>query len=163
MSRLRRVAKAVLFAALHVLAFVVAPNVALSLVPRKILEMIPMMGVDVRGFLMTFAWIGLTLAALSFVRNMTDSWAYPNVLAVVASALVWLYLELLLFGLGDPSSLGVTSRSIRAGPPEGPLTITLSLDFGFIITVIALATCLTIMGDLLRFYYSRRERLAAVG
>lgn len=66
----------------------------------------------------------------------------------------WLYLFLTSVGLGDPSGLGYTRRSVPVMPG-----LTLFWDFRFFVLLFALIMVLDMGVTLLRFSYSRREYL----
>jgi len=147
-------AKAVVFPALIIIAFVIAPRIAIGLIPAGIEEMIRMV-FDVNMVISTLTVVGIAAAAMSFVKNATDSWSPANLLAAIASELIGLYVFIFFIGLGDVAGLGVTRISIPAGPGA-----TMFWDFKFFVLCQFLICGLSIVKESLDFYSSRKGRYA---
>lgn len=145
-------AKAVVFPALIIIAFVIAPRIAIRLIPAGIEKMIRMV-FDVNMVISTLTAVGIVAAAMSFVKNITDSWSPANLLAAIASELIGLYVFIFFIGLGDVAGLGVARISIPAG-----LGATMFWDFKFFVLCQFLICGLSIVKESLNFYSSRKGR-----
>lgn len=153
---MRKIIKATLYAALYILILVVLPNLGLQYVSQMIpSEMLPMIEtLPLQGIVMSMTLIGVVLAALSFTSNMMEEWSPIKLVSSIASTVVMFYFSLVLFGLGDPSRMGLTQMSVYGA--------TIGLDFRFFITLELLVLGISVITDVAKFYFVRKEHVASV-
>lgn len=146
--------KAIVYPIGIIITLVILPRFASILIPAGTEEMMRMV-IDLNALTSISTAVGIALASISFIKNTTDSWSPANLLAAISSDLVDLYLFMLLIGLGDASSLGVTSTRIPIGPGA---TITYDFKFFALFQVLIVGFAITHSG--LKFYYSRKKHFA---
>ena len=147
--RARSVVKAVFFASLNVLLYIVIPKIVLGYMPEEALPYVEGV-IDLEGIVAALTMIGVIKAILVFPQNLTEDGSPLKLFSSVTSSLVGFYLSLFMIGLGDPSTMGTTTIAY------GPLTIT--LDLTFFISLYALLLVISIVKAITKFYYARRER-----
>jgi len=155
---MRKIIKAVLFAALHIMILVVVPNLGLQyvsqLVPEEFIPFMEELMNCLRGIVASISIIGVILAVLAFSSNMVEDWSPIKLLSSMASSFVWFYLFLLLLGFGDPSRMGLTQLSIHAA--------SIILDFRFLVTLELSLLGISTASDIIKFYFARKEHLAHI-
>lgn len=153
---MRKIIKAVLFAAFYILMLVVIPNVGLQyvsqLMPEEILQYIGEI-INLQGIVMPISIIGVILAILTFSSNMVEDWSLVKLLSSIASASVSFYLFLLLIGLGAPSRMGLTQLSVEI--------VTIFWDFRFFVILELLLLGISVFSAIIKFYFARKEHLAS--
>lgn len=147
--RARSVVKAVFFASLNVLLYIVIPKIVLGYMSEEVLPYVEGV-IDLEGIVAALTIIGVIKAILVFPKNLTEDCSPLKLFSSVASSLVGFYLYLSLTGLGTPSNMGVTTISY------GPLTMT--LDFYFFVLLYVLLLVINIAKATTKFYYARRSR-----
>jgi len=155
---LRLRVRAIVFPTIILLVLAVIPNVLVGLVPAEAVEMLrQVVQVDLRGMVVVVASLGVALAALSFLKNTWEKWSWVHLGSSLASEGGWLFLWLLLLGVGDPSCLGRITRALEItalAAAQGTLVVDLRF-FAFFLIVIA---GLTVVNILLTFNVARRSR-----
>ncbi len=147
--------KAVASATVVIALLMVAPSLVVRFLPEVGVQAGIFLGVDVQRFIWTLAIVGVGLATLSIVKNLTGDWSPANLAASVLSSLVGLYLFLFLIGLGDPSGLGLTERTAKVGPG-----VRMYWDFRFAVTFYLVIMLLGIVKTFANFFYAKKEHSA---
>ena len=155
---MRRVVRALLFAALYIIFLVIIPNLGLQyvsrLVPEGFLSFIDEPMNRLRGIVTLMAAVGVILAALAFSSNMLEDWSPMKLISSIASSFIWFFLYLLLLGFGDLSHMGLTQISIHI--------LSMTLDFRFFVALELLLLVISIANKTTKFYFARKEHLAHV-
>lgn len=145
-------AKAIIYPALIIISLVILPRIAITLI-QSYIGALTQTAIDISALTSLSTAVGIALAAISFIKNSTDSWSPANLLASITSSLVDLYLFLFLMGLGDVASLGVMSMNLSFG--QGAATITYDFKFFTLFQILIVGFAIAYSG--LKFYYSKKQ------
>jgi len=142
---------AVLSAVLTFAAFVVLPLALPSLLPPELMAAITQVEFDFSGLLNEMAIIGVALSVLALAKGFVNrtSPLYPALSAF--SNVIWLVFSLLVIGLGQIGTLGVTELSFEVG--GGVNTIVFDMSMFAYIAVITVG--LKIVHSILEFLDAR--------
>ena len=156
---MRKIIKAVFFAALYILTLVVIPNIGLGYAFQLMPEGTPMRmfieeTIDLRGIVTSISIIGVILAILTFSSNVVEDWSPIKLFSSIASSFVGFYMFLFLMGLGNPSSMGLNQLSVYVA--------TVVWDFRFFVTLELLLLGIRVVSEIIKFYFARKERLAGL-
>lgn len=145
---------AILSAVLTFVVFVVLPLIIPSLLPPELMAPISQIGFDLTGLLNETAIIGVIVSILALAKGFVDkpSPLYPAL--STASNVVWLVFSLLIMGLGQIETFGVTEFSFEI---EGAVN-TLVLDMGLFVYIAVITVGLKIIHSILEFLDARSTK-----
>ncbi|KON31213.1 hypothetical protein AC482_01535 [miscellaneous Crenarchaeota group-15 archaeon DG-45] len=144
-------AGAVASAVITLAVFAVLPLALPALLPPDLTDAISLMGFDLPSLLNEVAIIGVVLSAIALARGLVEktSPAYPALSAV--SNVGWLAFSLLVLGLGEIGTLGVTELSFEV--PGGVNAVVFDMQLFVYIAVVAVG--LKIIHSVLEFLDAR--------
>ncbi len=153
---MNRAIKSAISATPYLVFLVIVPLILPRYIPSELARALDQAGViSLQGIVSTFIVIGITLAVLSVLKNMSKESSPLKPIASSLGTIVTLYLILYLVGLGNPSVFGLTNIGVQGGGVGS----TLLLDLRFILLLIMLAAALRIIHTSLKFREARRQHL----
>ena len=149
---MKRRLKAVLYACLVAIGFVVSPVLTSASMPPEVSRIVSMVGFDVQAILYTIVLVGVVMTALTFIKTDTDEGTVKHLTASAGLDVLGFYLTLYGFGLGDPWSFGLVERQLPFG------NVRLTYDLRALIVAFALLTAFSVATAMLKYSYARETR-----
>ncbi len=120
----------------YIVFLIVVPLVLLRFIPAELLNALAGgIGIQVQTITTTLALVGISLAALSVLKNLSREESLLKPIASTVGSIVTLYLFLYIIGLGNPLTFG----SINIGTAGA----TILLDLKFIVLLIIVASAVS--------------------
>lgn len=145
--------QSVISTALTLILFTVLPVCAANQLPSEFELLLSQAGIDLTNLTNQMGMIGVFIAVMTLVKGFVEEASPLYLLASIVSSVVTLAFTLVTLGVGDLTSMGVSTISIDV---EGGLN-TMILDFRLFIQLAVLSVALQIAHSVLQFMEARKE------
>lgn len=108
----------------------------------------------VENFFLVIIIVGMIQTLLYIIKNFTNKKDLINLVASIGISLIWFILISFILSLGKLDGFGRGSLFVKL-PPQGE-TITFSMDFSFVVLLLALSFMIDALVKTLTFYEERK-------
>jgi hypothetical protein len=140
-------------ALLTLLIMVALPLVAINYLPAQILEQLSATGLDVRSLAMQTAMLGLVVSAIALAKAVVATTSITYLILDVSVNVFTLAFALLIVGVGNIGSLGLSSFSLK----QGKVATDIAIDLRIFIYLTIGAVTLSVLQSIVRFREARAE------
>jgi len=145
--------QSVISTALTLILFTVLPICAANQLPSGLELLLSQAGIDLTNLTNQMAMIGVFIAVVTLVKGFVEEASPLYLLASIASSVVTLAFTLVTLGVGDLTSMGISTITIDV---EGGFN-TMILDFRLFIQLAVLSVALQIAHSVLQFMEARQK------
>ncbi len=129
---------AVIGALLTLILFVGVPYLLPSYIPPDIAELLAQSGFEMQAFINQIMMLGVVTAALTLVKGFVGKESLISLVVSVAQNLASLVFTVVLLGVGDIGSLGLTSFTVSIENTTSHIVMDLRVFIYFTILVVGL-------------------------
>jgi hypothetical protein len=149
-----KVEKGAVFSSLIViLLLVVLPIVAIRYMPTELVTQLEAAGFNVNSFITQTVMLGLFVATITLLKGVIDKSSLIYLILDIAGNTVSLAFALLVIGIGNISSLGLTSFKIQ----QAKIILYISLDLRIFLWLSIGVVVLGVIRSILKFNEAKTE------
>ncbi len=135
------------------LVLVAIPLAAVNYMPAQTLEQLSATGLNIQLLATETAMLGLVVSAIALAKAVTNRTSVAYLLLDISSNIISLVFALLVVGVGNIASLGLSSFSLQ----QGKVTTEIVLDLRIFIYITICVVTFSVLQSIAKFREARAE------
>jgi hypothetical protein len=135
------------------LILVALPLAAVNYLPAQTLEQLSATGLNIQSLATEMAMLGLVVSAIALAKAVADRTSVAYLLLDISSNIISLVFALLVVGVGNIASLGLSSFSLQ----QGKVTTEIILDLRIFIYITICVVTFSVLQSIAKFREARSE------